>query len=811
MNSTLKKNILTHGLIILGFLFITILVHYPTFIGNKQINQHDILQGAGGNNQLQMHRSGTGEEALWNPYMFSGMPAYLTGVQYSGDLIAYVYKVIRLGMKHPQGILLVAFVSFYIMLLSFKVRPLIAAAGAIAFGLNGFNMIGIMAGHNAKIAAVALMPLVLAGIHLAFSGKRWMGFGLTGLALALQIRTNHPQITYYLAIIVAAYGINRLVQVLKTKDFKAFGITAALMILAAVLAVGANYGRLATTLEYSKYSIRGKSELQSDQQTSSGVDRAYAFRYSNGIAEPLFLFVPNIFGGSSQQELSTKSAVAEALGSAGYNRSQIANQVKSIPTYWGSQPLTAPYYAGTLTIILFILGILILPKGQKVWLITLALLGIMMSWGKNFEGFNNLLFDYLPGYNKFRSVTFTIIISIFAMNLLGFVALEKLVTYEWNQELRKKIFILFGIGGGFLIALMLFSGALGFRGAIDAQLPEWFIDALREDRKSLLVRDAMRALMFVVAFAVVIWALFKKRVKTNQIMLGVVFLVFVDSFSLTKRFLGEEKFEKNPTASFFQMTDADKAIASQALYGERVLNLQNPFNENRTSYFHESIGGYHGAKIRRYNDLIDHCLQSELQSAFQTLQSQSMNFSGLPVLNMLNTKFMYAGTQGNAVFPNRYANGNAWTVNRIIAVNSPDEEIGRVCSIDTKSEAIVDQSKFEIPQISGSGTIVLTEKTPNMVKYMAEVSGGAALGVFSEIYYPEGWTATIDGNDAEILRANYVLRALTIPSGSHEIIFEFKPQTYFAGNTVMLISSILVLLAFLGGIGIELRSGNGPS
>ncbi|MEQ9467085.1 MAG: YfhO family protein [Ekhidna sp.] len=802
MNPSLKKNILTHGLIILGFLFITILVHYPTFLSDKKIDQHDILQGQGGNNQLQQYRSGTGEEALWNPYMFSGMPAYLTGVQSSGDLLVHAYRILRLGMAHPQGILFVAFVSFYILLLSFKVRPLIAAAGAIAFGLNGFNIIGIMAGHNAKIAAVALMPLVLASIHLTFSGKRWLGFGLTALALGLQIRTNHPQITYYLAIIIAAYGINILVNVIKEKDFKPFSINAGLMVLAAVLAVGANYGRLATTLEYSKYTIRGKSELKSDQQASSGLDRAYAFRYSNGIAEPLFLFVPNIFGGSSQQELSTKSSVAEALKSAGYSRAQIQQQVKAIPTYWGDQPLTAPYYAGTLTVILFILGVVFLPKNQKVWLIALVALGIMMSWGKNFESFNNLLFDYLPGYNKFRSVTFTIIITIFAMNLLGFLALEKLVSSEWNKELKKKVFLTLGIGGGFLLAVLVFSGALGFRGAIDGQLPDWFVDAIREDRRSLLIKDTLRALMFVVAFATLVWALFKKQVKASQVLLGLILIVFVDSFSLTKRFLGQEKFVKDPSEDFFQMTEADRAIASQANYGERVLNLQNPFNENRTSYYHESIGGYHGAKIRRYQDLIDYCIQGELQSAIQSLQSQSMNFSNLPVLNMLNTKYMYAGAQ---VFPNRYANGNAWTVNEIIPVNSPDEEVNSVCSLNTKNQAVIDQTKFNIPSTTGSGVITLDKKTPNRLTYTASVSGGDATGIFSEIYYPEGWIATIDGNEAEILRANYVLRALQIPQGQHEIVFEFKPKTYFTGNTIMMVSSILVLLVFVGGVGIEFK------
>lgn len=803
----MKKNLLTHGLIILSFLVITILVHYPALLGNKKIDQHDVLQGKGGNNQLIEYRAETGEEALWNPNMFGGMPAYLTDVKYSGELLKHVYhRVLLLGLGHPAGILFLSFVSFYILLLTFKVRPLIAAAGAIAFGLNGFNIIGVMAGHNSKIAAVALAPLVLAGIHLTFSGKRWLGVGLTALALSLQIQANHPQITYYLILIVAAYGINLLAGVIKSKAFKPFLSNAGLLVLVAALAVGANYGKLATTLEYSQYSIRGKSELKAAQQTSSGLDREYAFRYSNGIAEPLFLFVPNIFGGSSQQELSTKSAVAEAFRTAGYNRNQIKQQVKALPTYWGDQPLTAPYYAGTLTVMLFILGIVLLPKTQKVWLISLVILGIVLSWGKNFETVNNLFFDYLPGYNKFRSVTFTIIITIFAMNLMGFVALEQLVQREWNEKLKKKLLLLFGIGGGFLIALLLFSGALSYRGAIDGQLPDWFVQAIREDRQSLLIKDTLRALMFVVGFAIVLWAILKKKMNIGYAMLGLAFLVFVDSFTLTKRFLGAERFTKNPTDEFFRMTEADQLLAAQAGPGERVLNLQNPFNENRTSYYHESIGGYHGAKLRRYQDLIDRCIQNEMQLAIQELQNNSMNFSSLPVLNMLNTKFMYAGVQQNAVFPNRYANGNAWVVSSIVPATSPDEEINAICGIDTKRQAVMDQSKFNLPDISGSGIIALSEKTPNKLVYSADISGGTALGVFSEVFYPEGWRATIDGEEVDILRANYVLRALSIPAGNHEIVFEFKPKSYFIGNTVALISSIIVILLFLAAVGIEVKA-----
>jgi hypothetical protein len=806
MNSSLKKNLLTHGLIVLGFLLVTIVVHYPTFLSGKKIDQHDILQSYGGNQQLKDFRAETGEEALWNPNMFGGMPAYLTGVYFSGDLLAYVYKAMSLGMEHPPTILFISMVSFYILLLSFKVRPLIAAAGAIAFGLNGFNIISIMAGHNSKIAAVALMPLVLAGIHLTFSSKRWLGFGLTALALGLQIRTNHPQITYYLALIVAAYGINQLVLHIKAKQLPSFGVTSALLVLAAILAVGANFGRLATTLEYSKYTIRGKSELSIDNKKSSGLDKEYAFRYSNGIMEPLFLFVPNIFGGSSQQELSTKSAVADALKQAGYNRNQIAQTVKSMPTYWGDQPLTAPYYAGTLVVVLFILGIVFLPKSQKVWLISLVILAIVLSWGKNFEAINNILFDYLPGYNKFRSVTFTIIIAIFSMNLLGFLALDKLLDIEWSPVFKKNAFISFSVSGGFLVLLLILSGMLGYRGTIDSQLPDWLVGAIKEDRQSLLVKDTLRALMFVAIFVGMIWAVMKQKIKSSYILFGLVLLIFIDEFTLSNRFLGKEKFVNSPVEEFFKPTEANKVLMASTAAGDRVLNLQNPFNENRTSYFNESIGGYHGAKIRRYQDLIDYCIQSETQRAVQTLQSQSLNFADLQVLNMLNTKFMYAGADRNAVFSNNFANGNAWIVSDVVPVNSADEEIALVCSIDTKTQALVDITKFELPQANGDGVIVLKEKTPNKLSYSANVNGGNALAVFSEIYYPKGWIANIDGEETNILRANYILRALEIPQGNHEIVFEFKPKSYFIGNTIMLISSILVLIAFVFGLVIEIKS-----
>lgn len=801
----MKKTLLTHSLIVISFFIINAIIHAPALFGGKQIDQHDILQAKGGNQNLVEYRNDTGEQPLWNNNTFSGMPAYLTGIQFSGDLLRRFYIGLGLGLDHPTSILFTAMLSFYIMLLCFKVRPLVAFAGAVSFALCGFNTIGLMAGHNSKIAAIALMPLVLGGIHLTFSDKKRLGFALTALALGLQIRANHPQITYYLLLIVIAYGINGFVGALKEKSLKDFATTSGLLVLAAVIAVGANFGRLSTTLEYSSYTIRGKSELSSGKKDSGGLDKEYAFRYSNGITEPLFLLVPNIYGGSSQQALSPKSEVAKALRSGGYNRAQVDQQIQSMPTYWGDQPYTAPYYAGTLVILLFILGMFVLPRKQKIWLVSLVGLGIVMSWGKNF-GFNDFLFDYLPGYNKFRSVTFTILITLFAMNLFGFMALEKLISQEWNKELKKKFLTSVGVVGGLLLVLILFSGAFSFRGTVDAQLPEWLSQALREDRQSLLTRDALRALLFVALLATALWSIKAEKLKLTLGLILLCFIGLIDSLSLTKRFLGTEKFAKDPYAESFRPTAVDQELMKSALPGERVLNLQNPFNENRTSYFHESIGGYHGAKMRRYQDLIEYCITNELQQAIQSLQSQSLDFGGLSVLNMLNAKYFYAGAERNGIFPNSYANGNAWTINEIIPVASADEEISQVCTIDTKRQALIDQSKFEIPQISGSGEIVLTEKSPNLVTYNATITGGNAVGVFSEIYYDKGWVAFIDGEESDVLRANYILRALVIPAGTHTVSFKFEPNSYYLGNTITAISGAIILLIFFGTIGLELRS-----
>lgn len=805
MKSSLKKSILIHSLFVVGFFLITLILYYPYFLENKQLVQHDIEQALGSNHQLAEYRSATGDEALWMNTMFSGMPAFLNGVQFSGDLLIHTYRVIKLGLPHPEGISFLCFIGFYVLLLAFKVRPWIAFAGALAFGMNGYNTISIIAGHNSKIAAVAFIPLIIAGVHLAFTNKRLLGAGLTAFALALQIHTNHMQMVYYTMLITLVYGAFHLVYAIKDKKIKDLGLNVGVLLIAAIIGVMANGGKLWTIFEYGKVSIRGKSELSITDNQSSGLDRDYAFQYSNGITEPLFLFIPNMFGGSSQQELSKNSSTADALRKAGMDRNQIQQQLKAMPTYWGDQPYSAPYYAGSLVFFLFVLSFFILKGREKSWIIFVFGMGIVMSWGANFSVINDLLFDFLPGYNKFRAVTFNIIVAIFALNLLGFIALERLWE-NLNETSFKLLLKTVAVAGGFALLLVLGANMLSLKGPVDARLPEWLIGALRADRASLIRMDALRALFLILAFSALIWTKLKGKLGQTVVIVGISALVFFDIYGLSSRFLKKEKFERRPMASFQKPSEANTYVKQIAEKGERVLNLQNPFNEAKTSYFHESIGGYHGAKIRRYQDLISNCIQPEIQNMINQLRNGERALAGNPALNMLNAKFILTGQTRNSVIENNYALGQAWAVNSLITVDDADEELSEVCQMNPGAEAVIDISKFNAPALSatGSGFVYLQEKKPNYLKYSAEATGDV-LVVFSEIYYDNGWEAYINEQETDILRVNYVLRALPISSGQHTIEFKFQPSSYSAGNTITLIGSLLTLLMFLGAIGMEVK------
>ena len=484
-------------------------------------------------------------------------------------------------------------------------------------------------------------------------------------------------------------------------------------------------------------------------------------------------------------------------------RSQAKQQLQSVPTYWGDQPLTAPYYIGAITLFLFILGIIFAGKRNVYWLLIISLFGIVLSWGKNFEAFNYFLFDHMIGYNKFRSVTFAIIIPMFCMPLLGFLGLENLLNTGWNNETKRKLFIAAGISAGFMLCLALFSGALSFRGAIDERLgnvPNWFLEALRADRQAMLRSDGLRAFFFIaVAFALV-WLYLIKKIKPLILSIGLVALVALDMISVGRRFLDDSKFVRDPYGAFKKPTPADQYIKKDNRDGQRALYLLNPFNDARISIHHASVGGYHGAKIGRYQDLISQSLNDEIQSAITNLQSGSRDFRNLGALNMLNTGYFIAGDQPQAVIKNSSANGHAWFVSEVTSVRSAREEINSLNDLNTKSQAVVDTTKFTLSSNRWSldGQITLNEKKPNYLKY-ASKKGEKGFAIFSEIFYEKGWKAYIDGVEKPILRANYVLRALEIPSGDHIIEFKFQPDSYVIGSRISQVSGFLLLLliAFL--------------
>ncbi|MEM7549074.1 MAG: YfhO family protein [Bacteroidota bacterium] len=806
-----KTDVLPHLIALLIFLFVSVTFYYPMFLEGKEFGQHDILQGIGANQEVRDFRAETGEEALWTNSMFSGMPAYLISVRWSGELIRYVQQIISFGLPREPALTFISFLSFYILLLAFNMKPGIALFGALAYGLNTFNIISIEAGHIWKVRAMAYMPLVVAGIHLVFKGRKILGFALTALAMALEIQANHLQITYYLALLLLIYGAYHLYEAIQNKELKSLSLKVGIIILAVVLGFGANFGRLWSTYEYGKYSSRGPSDLVSENRPKeSGLDRDYVFRWSHGIGETFTFLIPNFYGGPSQSELSPDSELGKALRKNGLNRNQIDQQLKSVPTYWGQQPIVAgPIYPGVIMIFFCVLGFLVLPKRTYLWLLIGIILSLMLAWGKNLSFFNYFMFDYFPGYDKFRSVSMAMSIALLCIPLFATLSVNKFLQGEFSKEKIKSLLIAGSIVLGSILILIIFSSGFNFKGAVDSQLgnlPDWFIRALKKDRQGLLTSDGIRSLFFIASSAAVIYFWAKGKIKPVLGTALLITLVLADLWLVDRRFIEEENFIRNRNRQFFSESAADKSILNDQNLHHRTLNLLNPWNESTTSYFHKSVGGYHGAKMKRYQELIDACLSNETQEVITKLQSGSTDFSSLSTLNMLNAKYFKFGDQAQQVIPNGSGYGNAWFVKNVTHVNSANEELEQTCELSTKNRAVVDVSRFEISSqnYSTDGDIRLLEYRPNYLKYEFSNSGNGFL-VFSEVYYPEGWISKIDGEEQEHIRTNYVLRGMEVPSGKHVIEFEFRPEAYYAGNKISLVSSVLLLLITVGVIFIEFR------
>lgn len=798
------QDVLPHLTAIGVFLLVTVIFFSPFFFEHKTLEQHDIQQGQGQAKSVVDYRKETGGEALWAPSAFSGMPAYLISMKWSDAPIGYTKKVMALFIGHPVANIFLAFVCYYILLLSFSVRPYLAMAGALAFGLSSYLIIGMSAGHNARIGAIAFMPLVVAGIHLTFSGKRVLGFAATALGLALHFRENHLQITYYLLMIVLVYGLIQLVWAIREKQVKVFFTNLALLIPAAALGLATFFGQFWAIEEYSQYTIRGKSELVSSKIPVSGLSRSYAFDYSNGILEPMTLIIPDFYGGSSSNYLvqDQNSETYKALVNSSDNR--LANQlVNYTSAYWGPQSLTAPYYGGAIIFFLFVIGILLVDKKWLWWILPLSVLSIVMSWGDSFSTFNYLLFDYLPGYNKFRSVTFALVIILFMMPLLGMVGLEKFLSQPLTKELKKKLLIAFSVAGGLCLLIFIFAGLGSFARAGEGQLPPWFTTALHADRRSLLRADAFRSFAFILSIFIMLYFNVGKKISEVGLFAFLILMITVDLVVVDKRYFSKDKFQRRPENTFFAINPSDETILRDKSY-YRVYNLQGAFNEGRTSYYHYSIGGYHGAKLRRYQDLYDSCILPQTRQLTNDAQQGKIDFNKYSALNMLNVKYLAYGTEAEKVILNPSACGPAWFVNNVVTVSSPNEELKKVGEVDTRKIAVIQSANNPQLVVDSAATINLIENKPPYMKYESN-SSTDGLAVFSEIYYPKGWHALIDGKESEILRADYVLRALNVPSGKHTIEFKFEPKPYLVGNKVTAVANWLVVVVVLGCVGWSLK------
>lgn len=802
MNKTILSKMLPHMAAVLIYAAVALAYFYPQLQG-KRLSQHDINMWRGGAQELIDYREQTGEQSQWCGTMFSGMPAYLVCVRYTGELTNVVDRALNF-LHTPASWIFLSMIGFYILLIVMGLNPWIAIVGGLAYGLSTYYFIVIGAGHNAKIHTIAYIAPTIAGMVLALRGRLLAGGALFAIALSLNIGAGHPQISYYGLFVMAAMAIAMLYSAFKDKTLPTFLKGVGILAVASVLAVGSHFSRLWFTYDSGKDSIRGKTELTSEQHNrTSGLDKDYAMQWSYGKMETFNLLIPNLMGGSSSMDMGTKCHTYQFLRSKGVPNNQCLSFVGNMPTYWGPQPMTSgPVYVGAVVVFLFVLG-LFLVKGPIRWaLAAVTLLGIMLSWGNNFMPLSNLFFDYFPAYNKFRTVSMILYIAELTMPLLGFIALKDIYDGTISrQQIMRGLKWALGITGGLCLAFGLLGGAMfDFEASYDTSmgLPAEILNALRDDRRSMLRADSFRSLAFVLAAAATLYfmAIGKLKQRTFVLLLGLI--VLIDMWPVNKRFLDNSQFvDARKVEQPFVPSTADKQILADKSYF-RVFNLTvSPFNDASTSYFHKSIGGYHGAKLRRYQELIDSYL-----SKFH-----------MGVINMLNTKYIIQrGEQGPIAQINPEANGPVWFVDSVVVVSNADEELERLGQIDTKTTAVVDKrfekqlSAYTPTPRSTADTIAFERYTPKSVSYNYR-SQQPRLAVFSEIYYAKGWQATIDGQPAEHFRANYVLRAMVIPAGEHHIEFKFEPSMWNIGRTIDYASSIAILLAALGAVVFEMMRG----
>ncbi|SRX56028.1 YfhO family protein [Aequorivita sp. CIP111184] len=800
MQSNYKK-FLPHLVVFILFIVASLAYFNPVLQG-KKIFQSDIVQYTGMAKQQNDFRNETGEETYWTDGAFGGMPTYQLGAKYPNNYIKQLDLAIRF-LPRPADYLFLYFIGMYILFLVLKVDYKLAFLGALAFGFSTYLIIILGVGHNAKAHAIAYMPFVLSGIFLTFRGKYLWGFLLLTVSMGLELVANHFQMTYYLMLLVVIIGIVYLIDAFRKKVlphyFKAVGIMAG----GVLIAVGLNATNILSTKEYADTSTRGKTELTinadgTPKDNKTGLDFDYITEYSYGRLESFNLFIPRFMGGSSSEAFPKDSKTVESLMRMGASSQEANNVLSQIPMYWGDQSFVgAPAYIGAIMIFLAVLALFLIRGRLKWWTVSTFVLILLLSWGKNFSGLTEFFIDYIPIYNKFRAVSSIQVIIELILPILAIVGLHHFFShFEREEEKKKALLWSTGIVGGITLLFILFKSALfDFASPYDSYFRDEmglpFLDTIREDRMSLFTSDAIRSLIFVLLTAAVLWFFMKGKLKKGFAVAALCVLVLIDLVGVDRRYVNEDDFVQAKLVDEpFQKNGADEQILKDDGHYRVYDASTNAFNSGRASYYHNALGGYHAAKPGRMQDLFEFYISK----------------GNIGILNMMNVRYIITQNKngGPVAQRNPYANGDAWFVENVQPAENANEEIQLLDSLDTKKTAIINKeflSKIPSKKIErdSTATIELFSYQPNHLVYEASTKS-AQLAVFSEVYYSKGWNAYINGKPAEYFRADYVLRAMVIPSGNNKIEFKFEPKVIQTGSTISLISSIIFLLILLSGL-----------
>ena len=802
------ERIYPHAIAILGFILISLIYFYPVLQG-KKIAQSDIAQYTGMAKEQIDFRASENSEPYWTNSAFGGMPTYQLGANYPHEYINKLDSALRI-LPRPADYLFLYFLGFYVLLLVLKADPLKAFFGALAFGFSTYLIIILGVGHNAKAHAIAYMPLVVAGVLLVFQRRFLVGGLLTMFAAALELNANHPQMTYYLLFLILIITSFYCYKQLKDKEYKSLFTAFGIFVIAGILAIGANATSLLATAEYAKYSTRGKSELTfspdgSKSTSDNAMTHDYITEYSYGIAESFNLISRRIFGGSNGENIGANTNMYEFLIGKSVPEDQAKEFVSSMPAYWGDQPIVAaPAYIGAVVFFLCLVALFLDKRKIKYVFVAGTVVSLILSWGKNFPILTDFFIDTIPMYNKFRAVSSIQVILELCIPVLAIMGLQSFFKEEKAQQL-KGLYLSGGVFFGIIAFLIAIKSQFSFSGGSDAYYLQnygsEFINALKEDRKSLYSADLLRSGFLVLLAFGLLWFFVKNKISKSTAVILVGIIMISDLFFIDKNYVNAKSFVSPSEVDVpFQPTASDLEILRDSSH-YRVFEVDGNMSSARASYFHQSIGGYSAVKPRRMQQLFDYQIAK----------------NNMEVLNMLNTKFIIQTDKEGKEFPtyNPNHNGNAWFVQMVKFVNSPDQEMKALDSLDSKKVVVVNQPEFgpffkgdlTSFNVDSTATIQLLSYQPNHLKYVSNNSN-PGVAVFSEMYYADGWNATIDGKSASHFRADYALRAMKIPAGKHSIEFKFEPQVVKTGSTIALISFILMILLLGIAIYMEQKKAN---